>query len=192
MKSIKQLLLLAIIPIVCLGCSKPDDTGTAPKDDDPPTEEISLPYFTDFKDAVLKDDGAYFQSKGIRFSMGKLRDMSTLQWLDCVIHDGTITVSNISYNNGLSISYSSPSQAGVIANLSSLSNINKISVRIADNCGAPQCTRISTCDANGLVAEVYHSAINHDTTLVLDIGNKKLSNFYIGYGEALIKSILIE
>lgn len=181
---------MAIIPIVLLACSKSDDTGIDPKDDDPPTEEVTLPYFTDFKDAAIKDGGAYFESKGLKFFHSKIREMSTLQWLDCVDPDGTIiNPSRLNYDEAIGLNITG---IGLMSDLRPFSAINRISVRILNNCGAPQCTRISTCDENGLVADLYHSSINHDTTFVLDIGSKKLSYLYIGCGEGGVKSISIE
>lgn len=190
MNILKKTFLLAITPTLLLGCSKSDNSDTSSTDDNDPKVEISLPYFTDFKDAAIAGDSTCFLSKGMKFYHGKIRDMSTLEWLDCVSPDGTV-ITDLRYTDYMGYILGGMGE-GLIGDLSAFPSINKISVRMLDNCSAPKCTRISACDGNTLVAEVYHSAINHDTTFVLDIGGKKLSYLYIGCGEGGVKSISIE
>lgn len=179
MKSIKLLLLLAT---ALLGCSKPDDPGIDPKDDDPPKEEVTLPYFTDFRDAALSGDSTYLLSKGLQFYSGNYDKDD-----DCPLISGKFKGTSQIEEYGLIISATT-----FQANLSQCPEIEKITIHMFDNCSFGDCTIITVCDDNGLVQQLKPDEVTGEKNYILSIGGRKLSTLSIESLEAIIKSISIE
>lgn len=175
-----------IIPIITASivllssCEKEENDNP----DNNNTPEVALPVTCDLGTASIQNGTTSFNVSGITFSGGNAYNAG--QWQDCITAS-TSFAENHWHDEGLILAY--PEFNTLIANLSPLSEINKISVRLSNNCGS--CTRISVCDANGFVKEVLVGRTD-DTTVTMTLDSKKLSALYVSCLEGAVYNVTIE
>lgn len=158
--------------------------ATCKKDNDNP-KAVSLPVIVDFSNFPTSNTTS-FTSNGVTFGGANARDNAG-NWIDCALTDGVGFSYDAQYGG---IGIWSPDFNSLIADVSKLPAIQKISVHLSDNCGT--CTSISLCDGNNVIASIPSSKMTPDTTLVLNVGGNKATSLHINSLEAIVKSVKIE
>lgn len=175
-----------IIPIIAASivlfssCEK-EKNGNPDKNDTP---VITLPVNCDLGTASIQNGSTSFSVSGVKFSGGNAYNAG--QWQDCITASTSFNESH-RVSEGIILAYSDFNT--LIADLSPLPAINKIAVRLSNNCGS--CTRISVCDENGFVKEVLVGRTD-DTTVSMTIDNKELSALYVSCLEGAVYNVTIE
>jgi len=147
----------------------------------PAVDSPRLPYFTDFRDVVVKEDGT-MTSKGITFRRGVATNG------DCPVISNPVPFSSISCGEayrrmGILIDHQPWTERFLQLDLEALGPVNRITV-----VGGGGCAILMACDDNGVVAETK-TGLN---TNILDIGGKKLKHLNIAICEDILSSITIE
>lgn len=187
----QRLQLLALLTVALLtmsaSCGKDDD-----KQDDPKPAELTLPLTVDFS-SVNAAGKTSFTANGIDFTGAGLTSSSFTNGVPNCVASTNATIRQYSSStvgtNSIQLAYSDFNC--LIADVSRLPAIQKISVRMFDN-GRPA-TQISLCDGTQVIgSSKTYSGANPTVTYTLNVGGKKASRFYITSSEANVYSITFE
>lgn len=192
MKSIKGAALLIGIWAMSSGCDKNDNAGPAVK-------ELTLPYTLDFSEYRYNLSDRFFTSDKLTLYCldGIDHEINWIIWLDCYNTSYAHKVEYYRDNLRDSGIYLGGLENTLIADISSMKNINRIVVTLSDFKGIDQMGyengRLYLCDDDGLVKG---SVIPYDFKggdLALDVSGKKVKHLNISaaFG-TLVKKITFE
>lgn len=171
----KQFLSTTVIIglLIFTGCKKDSDDNSGNK----------LPGKINLKNVTLSSDKKSFKAAGITFSGAN--GYIDRKWQNCVSPDGaTIRI----YPNDGGIELDSPDFNTLIADVSNLPAINKVTVEFFNNC----CPNLSACDGNNVIATTTEASGIGNTTITLNVGGKKASKISFQSMESIVYSITIE
>ena len=173
MKIIHSILCLALFCVIGSSCEKNNDNDN------------ELPGQIDLSNVTLTNNNRNFVAQGITFSGADGYDAG--QWQNCVNSDGAqIRLSSGGYN-GIELAYTDFNT--LIADVSSLPAISRVTVRFFNNC----CPTLSVCGPNGVIASTQDASNQGaDATIVLNFNQQQVDKISFQSLESIVQSITIE
>src|SRR5690606_38676517 len=155
----KQFLSTTVIIglLIFTGCKKNSDDNSGNK----------LPGKISLKSVTLSSDNKSFKATGITFNGAN--GYIDRKWQNCVSPDGAAIRIN---SNGGGIELAYPDFNTLIADVSELPAIHKVTIEFFNNC----CPNLSACDGNDVIATTTEVSNDGDNaTITLNLGGKKVS-----------------